>query len=192
MQYSINLIMNMVSNSFTIDQYYFKTINDPEKLDEFVGALIDAGIPSRYIGYNAWLISGENITSDSEFKPRWGQTRLCLLPNDKDICYKIALSGLGKTGNATEYKVYNELLEKCEALCPCLKLYKTQSVVMSKRAEFINISQSEKLEIVNDINYEISKLTRNKNINIVDIHGDNIGVVDGKNVVIDYGEITWK
>lgn len=192
MQYSINLIMNMVSNSFTIDKSYFKTINDPEKLDEFVGALIDAGIPSRYIGYNAWLISGENITSDSEFKPRWGQTRLCLLPNDKDICYKIALSGLGKSGNATEYKVYNELLEKCEALCPCLKLYKTQSVVMSKRAEFINMSQSEKDKIVTDINDEISKLTRNKNIDIEDIHGDNIGIVDGKNVVIDYGEIAWK
>ena len=191
-QYSINAIMNLVSNSFTIDKSYFKTINEPEKLDEFVGALIDAGIPARYIGYNAWLISGENITSDSEFKPRWGQTRLCLLPNDNDICYKIALNGLGKSGNATEYKVYNELLKDCKILCPCLKMYKTQSVVMSKRAEFIEASQSEKRSVIADINDELYELTKNKSVKIVDVHGDNIGIVDGRNVVIDYGEIAWK
>lgn len=192
-QYSINAIMNLVSHSFTIDKSYFKTINDPEKLDEFVGALIDAGIPSRYIGYNAWLISGENITSDSEFKPRWGQTRLCLLPNNKDICYKIALSGLGKSGNATEYKIYNEILGgSCDMLCPCLKIYKSNSVVMSKRAEFVEYTPNEKQELIFKIKNNIDKITAGKNIIINDIHDDNIGVIDGKNVVIDYGEFMWR
>lgn len=184
-QYSLNTITGVIKNSYTINKQYFASINNVENLDKFVSGMIDAGIPSKYVGYNAWLASGPNIHNEKDFKPKWGQGRLTLFPDDKDIVYKIGLNASGVMANKIENNIYNKL-SKPDILCPCLSIEKGSSVITMKRVDSVGVCNEDKCnELTNRLNDLIN--SQKMQVTITDIHEKNIGKINNEFVVIDYG-----
>ena len=201
-QMGLNSITATLQHIYVADMGYKKSIKDINKLDQFVNECIKAGIPSKYVGFNAWYVSADEIkgpTNSSEFSPEflpiWGQSRIVFFPPNKNIIYKVALSGMGLSANITETKVTNNI-EKDEKLakyiCPVLKLYENKSIIeMGKVKTDKKLSKDEADRFKDTLNKELSNYGRKFMIN--DIHLNNVGIDSTGNwVCFDYGMVNHR
>lgn len=144
-QISLNYISSALNNSYIIDGEFYKAIRNLDVLDQFVGECIKAGIPPKYVAFNAWLISDECIRGDGKYKPLFGHARATIFPPNKKIVIKIALSGLGVVSNETEVR-FTELfkdMDRIDLIAPVLKEFKTNSIVAMERVDGnFNLSSS--------------------------------------------------
>ena len=191
-QTGLNAMSGALRDYYEIDDRFVHTVNDPEVLDTFVNAMIENGIPPKYIAYNAWLVCDKNIVDTSKYIPIWGQSRIIFFPNDKpNSVYKVALSKLGTSANKSEMFIYNSVskIGLSNLFAKPNKLYSKASVLDMDRcytSYTLNPEVAERFE--KTIHEEIGN---NKLPFIIgDLHPGNFGISnDNKWVVIDYGSI---
>ena len=112
-QFGITSLTNAIQKVHLIDLKFMNSIDDREALSKFVYGCVQNGIPPKFVAYNAWLISSENIRgSSAKYKPVGGQTRCVFFPNDnKKEILKIATSGIGINANKNEIR-FSEFIKK--------------------------------------------------------------------------------
>lgn len=112
-QYGLTSLTNAIQKVHLIDLKYMNSIDDRDSLSRFVYGCVQNGIPPKFIAYNAWLISSENLRgSASKYKPIGGQTRCVFFPNDnKNEILKIATSGIGINANKNEIR-FSDFIKK--------------------------------------------------------------------------------
>ena len=116
-QITINAVGISITNIYVIPEQYTSTINDFDKMGEFVNAMIENNVPSKYIMLNAWLagtpeFTGNPGTYDAQkaatYKPAMGHGRGCFFPEAlTDSVYKIALNKRGTYDIENEFYVTN-------------------------------------------------------------------------------------
>ena len=195
-QISFNYISTAMNNMSVIDAQYYKAIKSLDVLDNFVGRCIKAGIPPKYVAYNAWLISDECIRGDGKYKPIFGHARATLFPPNDKIVIKIALSGLGTVSNETEVR-FTEIfkdMDRIDLIAPVVKDFKNNALVCMERVhgnfDLSSATLKEFTKKANDALEEYQK-KKGKNLNIK-MGSQHIGNVayDNKHKVyrsIDYG-----
>lgn len=136
-QISLNFISSALNNLYIIDGTFYKAIKNLDVLDQFVGECIKAGLPPKYVAFNAWLISDNCIRGDGKYKPLFGHARATIFPPNKKIVLKIALSGLGVVSNETEVRFTNIFkdMDRIDLIAPVLKEFKNNSLVAMERVE---------------------------------------------------------
>jgi hypothetical protein len=185
-----------MSTSYLIDASFYKSIKSIALLDEFVGKLIKAGYPPKYVAYNAWLISDECIRGSGKYKPLFGHARATIFPPNKKIVLKIALSGLGTVSNETEVrftKIFVDM-DRIDLIAPVLKEFKYNAIVPMERVNGdFDLSSSVLKAYTEKANAALSdyqkKTGKAKNIKISSQHIGNVAY-DYKYKVyrsIDYG-----
>lgn len=112
-QFGLTSLTNAIQKVHLIDLKYMNSIDDRDSLSRFVYGCVQNGIPPKFIAYNAWLISSENLRgSASKYKPIGGQTRCVFFPNDnKNEILKIATSGIGINANKNEIR-FSDFIKK--------------------------------------------------------------------------------
>jgi hypothetical protein len=200
----IQISMNLVTSSFNtpliINAHYIGCIKSMTLLDEFVNTMINEGIPPKYIAYNTWLVADECIRgSGDDYDPIWGQTRFTFFPPNKNLVYKIAMSGAGITSNRAEIRT-SEMFQKMgrvDLIAPVVKHWNNDAIVVMERIHSSGTpSYATCLAYTkrcNDAIMEYEKTHKVKlNIRIADQHKDNV-MYDKKNKCyrsIDYGIAT--
>ena len=180
---------NLIKASNRSDKFisgdYIGSCDNLVLLDSFVKEMIKEGIPSSYIGLNAYLVASPKIRGsfDDKWEPKWGQSRLTLYPSDKsNVCYKIALNGMGTRSNNTEYSWYKSKPELHDILAgvrdiganKCVlvveRLQENRPVSWSLAMEFRsrNIERLEKYKLEGDIHQNNVAYDMNGNIKIID------------------------
>ena len=195
--FGMNQITHGLNRVYMIDATYMNAIDDQENLSKFVEKMAAAGIPSKYIMQNAYLISSKKLRGDgSPDKPIWGQSRCVFYPNKANYIIKIAYNPIGKIGNRNE-----AYITKLIHGTPEEKLI-ARVTKISKNGF---VTQGEKVKIPPDgAPYKIcwsvadklksSKALNDVNISIIDIHPHNVGYhFDEKTpCVVDYGAVVRK
>lgn len=136
-QISLNYISSALDDLYIIDGEFYKSIKSLDVLDQFVGECIKAGLPPKYVAFNAWLISDNCIRGDGKYKPLFGHARATIFPPNKKIVLKIALSGLGVVSNETEVR-FTEIfkdMDRIDLIAPVLKDFKNNALVAMERVE---------------------------------------------------------
>lgn len=136
-QISLNYLSSAMGNLYIIDKAFYKSIKSLAILDEFVDGCIKAGLPPKYVAFNAWLISDECIRGNGKYKPLFGHARATIFPPNEKIVLKIALSGLGVVSNETEVrftKIFVDM-DRIDLIAPVLKEFKTNSIVAMERVK---------------------------------------------------------
>ena len=193
-QNGLNIISASVEAVYDVDVSYMNSVNNVETLGKFVQASINAGIPSKYIARNAWLISDTSIKgSNTDVNaPIWGQTRVIFFPDKTpNVVYKIALSGAGVHANKNEELVSQTMTKWGEAhrIAKTTGSYVNQTVVVADRVDTSSTIDQNSLR---DIVYEFKQLEAKHGspFHITDLHKGNFGRDAGGNwIVIDYGNI---
>lgn len=195
-QISLNYISSALNNMHIIDRSFYNSIKSIEMLDEFVGRCIEAGLPPKYVAYNAWLISNTCIRGNGEYKPIFGHARATLFPPNQKIVLKIALSGLGTVSNETESrftKIFIDM-DRIDLIAPVIKDFRNNAIVAMERVNG-NFDLSSKVlkeysKKANDALKEYQQKTgKNLNIKVGSQHIGNVAF-DNKYKVyrsIDYG-----
>lgn len=200
----VQISMNMVSSSFNtsliINAHYIGAIKSLALLDEFVNMMIEEGIPPKYIAYNTWLVADECIRgSKTQYKPIWGQTRFIFFPPNKQLCYKIAMSGAGITSNKAEIRTSEmfKKMDRIDLIAPVVKHWHNDAIVVMERINNdATPSYATCISYTNRCNAAIEEYEKahkvNLNIRIADQHKDNVKY-DKQNKCyrsIDYGIAT--
>ena len=205
-----NILSSEIAGMFLVDAQYENTINDVETLSTFVGGMINAGIPSSYVGYNTWFVMSDKFDDkevfinfdDESVLPRWGHTRIVFYPSDiflKTKVMKIALNASGIAANKREMQIS--------------KNYKNIPYVLDDDRKVIDIiakteyiSQNECIticeRIIPEYNVDEANTLKATTVNIAkvlghtlqitDVHGGNVGYIitpdDRKQwKILDYG-----
>lgn len=196
-QFGLNTLTGAIAKPFISDVKYHNSISDINELDNFIKESIKAGIPSKYIGYNIIKVSDEKIkgTNIDEEHLTWGQSRLVLFPNNVDFVYKCAVNKIGVLSNRNESNVFNKLSEKYpeinESLAEVKGLSQNGCICIMQKLIKKQFDSSYANTIKKEINYQLHR--NNININIDDIHRDNIAYDPKDNYVkcIDYGDFNF-
>lgn len=134
-QISLNFVSNAMSNDFFIDAAFYGSIKNLALLDKFVDGCVKAGIPPKYVAYNAWLISDECIRGKGGYDPIFGHARATFFPPNKKIVVKIALSGLGVVSNKTEVdftKMFIDM-DRVDLIAPVVHGFENNGIVAMER-----------------------------------------------------------
>lgn len=99
-QMSFNQFSVEIDTMWMVDAKLTGVIKNGADLSKVVKSFVKAGIPTKYIRHNVLVICDYAMQDGA--KPGLGQTRLCLIPHDGDVVYKVAMNGAGVTGNRTE------------------------------------------------------------------------------------------
>lgn len=195
-QLGLNTIASSMKKIYTIDGCYFDTVDDINILSNFVKELITAGVPSKYIAYNSFLISNDNLKGRANIKrPLMGQTRLVFRPN-KLYVYKIALNGSGIDSNRNEQTVSKDLEKDSEIVKLIAPVFDVTdgSVIIKMKNIISNGNKPSKYQrdmMVNKLN-DYCK-SQKLGYYIIDIHVNNALLdMDNNPVIIDYGAISFK
>ena len=194
LQMAVNCITGIISGIYTVDGEYKYSVGNITELSQFIELMIKDAFPSKYIAYNAYIVSSNKLSGEEgdEDNPIWGQTRVVFFPSDKkDSIYKIALSGAGITSNRIEFntserfsyipKLHN-LIAKTSYITKNGCIITAERVTIPDRGVYNGDTAS--------LKNEIDKLCKDNNIRfeISDVHSRNIGLrQDGSPCVIDYG-----
>ena len=182
-QISMNMLSSALDDKSIINGNFVGVIRNVALLDVFVKRCIDAGIPPKYIGYNAWLISDESIRGKSDlFKPVWGQTRVIFFPTAKNIVYKIALSGAGISSNEAEVRTSKLFvdMDRVDLIAPVVKAWGNGAIVALERIPKSDHKPSYDtlLKYTKEVNSVIRKYEEQNNVKIntkiSDQHRDNV------------------
>lgn len=191
--FGMNQITHGLNRVYMIDATYMNAIDNQEDLSKFVETMAAAGIPSKYIMQNAYLISSKKLRGDgSPDKPIWGQSRCVFYPDNADYIIKVAYNPIGKIGNRNEAYITKLLHGTPE------EKFIARVTKISKNGF---VTQGEKVTIPpNGVSYDTcrsmarslnsSKALTDVNISIVDIHPNNVGYhSDQTPCVVDYGTV---
>lgn len=202
MQMTLNTISISLSNMLVVDARYKGSISNINDLSKFIDKCIYNGIPSKYIAYNAYLISDESIhgkdSSKNEKNPSWGQSRVVFFPDESKV-YKIALNGMGVDANKVENKITDILKSDKKLLkyiTPIFNSYNDSVIVSAEKVDARKglVSDNDAEAVARKLNDALEKLNM-KSISVSDIHTENCGIrrSDGSNQVciIDYGSIGY-
>ena len=196
-QFGLNIITGSLKEIYDIPAEYIGAISDMETLSKFAEKLIQYGFPSKYVMLNLYLIADESLrgTKGNENAPIWGQSRVVFLPDNNEDIHKIAINALGLESNAAEYRVYKQFKEaKADDIL-------AQVSWISGNKYALNMRKAKTMGIFKYLLYktkidamikEASKKVQehfkgNVHISLIDIHPGNIGKIDDKLVLIDYG-----
>jgi hypothetical protein len=199
-QVSMNIVSSSFNTSLIINAHYIGSIKSMTLLDEFVNTMIDEGVPPKYVAYNTWLAANECIRGKGEdYAPCWGQTRFTFFPPNKNLVYKIAMSGAGITSNRAEIRTSEmfQKMDRIDLIAPVVKHWNNDAIVVMERIHSSGTpSYATCLAYTkrcNDAIMEYEKTHKVKlNIRIADQHKDNV-MYDGENKCyrsIDYGIAT--
>jgi len=212
LQMSLNTVTNQIVQQQCLNPRYWKTIQDPRLLAKFTKACIDSGIPYKFVMYNVWLVSDDDLHGGlNDYAPVWGQSRGVFFPlRDQNIIYKIALSGWGITSNKTEaditkmlsntgdpddIKIIPKVLDSYEEYT-LLKMERIRparvpsSSSSSSSSSAVSVSASELRErFERALDRYNSRHHKNVRITITDLHSANVAYDEKRNgpVIVDYG-----
>lgn len=181
-QVSMNLLSSSLNNNLIVNQCFVGCIKNLALLDQFVAAMIDEGVPPKYIAYNTWLVADECIKGRSdEYKPVWGQTRVIFFPPKGKFVYKIAMSGAGITSNKAEARTSDMFvkMDRVDLIAPIVKTWEKNAIVAMEKVDNRSApSYPEILAYTKRVNEAISKYEKEHklhlNIAIADQHRDNV------------------
>lgn len=186
-QMGLNAMVKVIGHPHkVISGHYMGCCSNLVLLDSFVKNLIKKGIPSAYVGLNAYLVASPNIRGsyDKKWEPKWGQSRLTLYPSDKSkVCYKIALNGMGIRSNNTEYSWYKSKSDLKDILAGIHDIGSNKCVIVADRL------QENKSVSVSEVNtFLIKNKDRIINNKLGDIHQNNVAYDMNNNIkIIDFG-----
>ena len=193
---AINAITNQLNDVYLIDAAYHGSVNDTTNLARFVSTMIDSGIPSKYVAYNAYIISAKELHGyGDEYAPVMGQSRCVFFPtNDKTVVYKLALNKSGKTANATEHDIYQlfKKVGKADLLAKFIDRSPTDALTVVERCVVSEPSYSiiDAGLVAEDIKSVCENELKQYHLRLyIDCHAENIGrhISTGKCCMIDYG-----
>ncbi len=194
LQMAVNCITGIIAGVYTVDGEYKHSVGNITELSQFIELMIKDAFPSKYIAYNAYIVSSINLSGEEgdENNPIWGQTRLVFFPSDKkDSIYKIALSGAGITSNKIEFNTSERFsrIPKLHDLIAKTPYITNNGCIIT--AERLIIPDGGRYDgDISSLKSEIDKLCKENNIRfeISDVHSRNIGLKqNGSPCVIDYG-----
>lgn len=192
-QMGMNIITLGITSANMIDASYYGSISDTKTLGIFIKKCIDAGIPSKYVAYNAYLISDRSIRGEKgdARHPIWGQTRVVFFPPNEEIIHKVALNGLGIRANYSEYKISDAFRKSggSDLIALVTGITEDSTVIDAERigkASMLKANMKEIQSLADKIN-EISD-KNNIPMNITaDLHYMNVGIKNGHLAALDYG-----
>ena len=194
LQFGINVLTGTIVHLYDPDPKYFGICKDTKSLDICVEEMLRRKIPSKFVARAAYLISDENLRAYSDINnPAFGQSRLALFPKDESQVIKVALNALGVHDNARDINTYNmvskaggaDLLAKITGIEP-QKCVETMERTLSSQESKAN----------SNFRTDYNNLRRNldalapKGVIIKDAHENNVGYLNGKLVLFDYGQAT--
>lgn len=195
-QISFNYISSAMNNLYIIDKRFYRSIKNLSVLDEFVSGCIKAGLPPKYVAFNAWLVSDTCIRGDGNYKPLFGHARATIFPPNEKIVLKIALSGLGIVSNETEVrftKIFEDM-DRIDLIAPVLKDFKNGSIVAMERVHGnFDLSSAQCKEFAKQADAALTEYQQRKGIKLnIKMGSQHVGNVafDNKYKVyrsIDYG-----
>ena len=191
LQMSMNSFTRVAAEVHKIDATYMGSVKTQETLDKFVKAMIDSGIPPKYIGYNTYLACDVSLkgTKGDENNPIWGQSRLVLFPEgSKDDIIKVALSGWGLQSNRSEYETSQVFVKNggSDLISVTKSIGASGATILSERiqANGKSISGMAISSFVQKLNNFIVR--KKIPYSIGDLHGGNVGTKNGQVVALDY------
>lgn len=197
LQGGLNAISNGLSYVYRVSSEYYASIDDPETLGRFVDALIQTGIPSKYIVNNVYRVCKKSMIGDvNKDKPIMGFGRLTLIPPEGDIVYKVAINGYGVRSNKNDILIMDAIRSANNFYLNNSFAKVSQSYVNNTINSMQKVKAGRKYEpsifeaknLANTINRELEK--NNIKLKIVDIKPDAFGVnEDGNFVMLDYGYV---
>ena len=194
LQMAVNCITGIISGIYTVDGEYIHSVGNIIELSQFIELMIKDAFPSKYIAYNAYIVSSTKLSGEKgdENNPIWGQTRLVFFPsNKKDSIYKIALSGAGITSNKIEFNIsekFSHVPKLCDLIAKTSGITKNGCIITAERVIIPDKGRYD--GDVTSLKSDIDKLCKENNIKfeISDVHSRNIGIKqNGNPCVIDYG-----
>lgn len=191
LQMSMNSFTRVAAEVHKIDAAYMGSIKTQETLDKFVKAMIDSGIPPKYIGYNTYLACDVSLkgTKGDENNPIWGQSRLVLFPEgSKDDIIKVALSGWGLQSNRSEYETSQVFVKNggSDLISVTKSIGASGATILSERIQANGKSISGMA--ISSFTQKLNNFIVRKKIpySIGDLHGGNVGTKNGQVVALDY------
>lgn len=155
-------------------------------LDSFVKELIKAGVPSAHIGLNTYLVASPKIRGsfDADWEPKWGQSRLTLYPSDKsNVCYKIALNGMGTRSNNTEYSYYKSKPDLQGILAGVKDIGANKCVLVVER-----LQENKQVSYMKMAEFQSTHKDLIDKYHLGDIHQNNVAYDMNNNIkIIDFG-----
>lgn len=194
LQYGLNDITRSLKGVYVMSPAHCNTIRDIGMLSKFAAKMIEAGIPSKYIGFNIYMAShGDLKGQGSALNPVWGQSRVTLFPikNDK-VVYKIALNGTGVRSNRIESSSWATIQSSnySEWFAAVNAVTKNRCVVEMERVNTDKKGHVHKASIVEEVREKVKSICQELNLPndlSIDIHVGNIGWKNNHACVIDYG-----
>ena len=117
MTIALNIISSRINNFWLASAEYEGTCDNVKDLAVLVRDMISSGVPSSFVGYNAWFVLSPKLRGDVQsdqdaFIPKWGQTRIAFYPsNDLNSVIKVATNSLGLKSTNDEVSMYNSKLK---------------------------------------------------------------------------------
>ena len=189
-QVGMNGISTGLQQIYQIDGIYFGGIESPELLSEFVGKCIESNIPVKYTINNIYNVSGavlKGSKADPD-SPIVGQSRLVLIPDNKNIVYKVAISGMGIRANKNEIYVSNTY-RKIDGSKYIASVLKSHNAIVNEMEKVEPISHAD-ANIQQNMEEDLDKLSRDHNLSfrVTDINSGGFGKTKtGEIVILDYG-----
>ena len=185
-QITINAVGISITNIYVIPEQYTSTINDFDKMGEFVNTMIENNIPSKYVMLNAWLAGTPEFTGNpgeynekaaTTYSPAMGHGRGCFFPKDlTDSVYKIALNKRGTFDIANEYYVSNYTRNTRVASKFALIKRVNQYNTICEMEKLRTLSSNDTLKYGVKIDRIISKIKHELPFNVRDLHTLNFGI----------------
>lgn len=193
LQMGMNIISNAMKSIYLIDADWLESIDDINVLGKFVDHMLEAGIPPKFIMFNACLVASKKLKGDADHnKPVCGQTRLIFFPYDSKIVYKVALSKMGVLSNKAEHDLYIKLKDAGigDMFAATFDGSSSFSVIKGER-----VSTSRKCTPADAEKMKKKVIEATDKIGLPigidhDIHFKNIGYRGDQMVVLDYGNNT--
>lgn len=198
MQFSINKLTGYIRESYKIDARYLGAAKTIEDLDRFVDNCITAGIPPKFVSYNAYLVAGDQLMGSgsqaNEKNPRWGQTRLVMYPanpvNGSSVVCKVAINENGRRTNMAEISVVDKFKEvgKSELLPHIEGTTTKKTVILWEELDTIEnrrISNDDIQKLAQQIQEVLEKEKIPLDI-LTDIHDENVGYRGNQLVYLDF------
>jgi hypothetical protein len=191
LQMSFNDFSNEINSLWAVDAHNAGIIKTPEELSDISKTFVKSGIPPKFIRHNILILAAANLWDGDD--PGIGQSRLCLIPKDGNVVYKVAINGMGFSGNKCETKQTEELKKYpggVDLIAPVEKNYGNY-VISQMKCSFDNISEDASKILENEIdNFYLSETGWQYPYELkLDLHSKNIAMNPNtrKPVIIDYG-----
>lgn len=198
-QMSLNSITNSILQSDYLNKQFWGTISDAKTLARFVKGCISAGLPPKFMMFNTWLISSDDLRGGTNYDPIWGQSRGVFFPiSNTNVVYKFALSGWGVSSNKTECDVTQILSNTGDPsdlliIPKVLNQFEEYTLLEMERLDIDESRPGNPDDVSERFENAIQKYnTRNHRtmeLSINDLHSKNVGYDRKRNcdVIIDYG-----